>query len=82
MDFADGKSDDNKDDDAGIMIDFLPIEKPEDLDDVLAASLDDYESPATPLSDGDSGISNASEESTVRGPNGALTTVLRFVTPL
>ena len=82
MDFADGKNDDDNDDDAGIMIDFLPIEKPEDLDDVLAASLDDCESPATPLSDGDSGISNASEESAVRGSNGVLTTVLRFVTPL
>ena len=32
MDFTDGNTDDNKDDDAGIMIDFLPIEKPEDLD--------------------------------------------------
>ena len=80
-DNQDGHDHDNKDDDAGIMIDFLPIEKPEDLDDVLAASFDDCDSPATPLSDGDSGISNASEESTVRGPNGALSTVLRLVIP-
>lgn len=40
---------------------------------MLAVSL---ESPSTPLSDVDSGISNASEESTVRASNGTLSTVI------
>ena len=77
MDFDGAKNDGANNDDAGIMIDFLPITKPDNLDAVLAVS---FESPSTPLSDGDSGISNASEESTVRGSNGTLSTILRFVT--
>lgn len=73
MDFDGAKNDGANNDDAGIMIDFLPITKPDNLDAVLAVS---FESPSTPLSDGDSGISNASEESTVRGSNGTLSTIL------
>ena len=77
MEFDGEQNDGGNNDDDGIMIDFPPIAKQDNLDAMLAVSL---ESPSTPLSDVDSGISNASEESTVRASNGTLSTVIRFVT--